>query len=131
MPTEHNAKSIIIGCVADGAIAPYHAVELATTTGDEKHVNQADSANEAWGIYQGDTAAAQYDHVDICIIGPCKAWVDGANTVNPPQPVTNDTDGHIVAETADKKRAIGWALAVNGATENYGEVFVIPHYTSL
>jgi hypothetical protein len=128
---ETHGVRIIVGCIAAGAIAPGHAVELASNSGGEKTVNQADSANEAWGVYIGDVAAAQYDHVEICIFGLCKAWVDGAITVNPPQPLSNDTDGHIVAETADKKRAIGFAAETNGATENMGEIFVNPHYTSL
>jgi hypothetical protein len=51
--------------------------------------------------------------------------------VNPPLALSNDTDGHIVAESTDKKRAIGWAAETNGATENMGEIFVNPHYTSL
>jgi hypothetical protein len=131
MAQAHNAHSIIIGCIASGVIAVGHAVELASNSAGVYTVNQADSANEAWGVYVGDEAAADADHVSICIFGPCYAWLDGAITVNPPQPLSNDTDGHIVAETADKKRAIGWAMETNGATENYGEMFVFPHYTSL
>lgn len=130
MSVEHNAKSIIVACIADGAIAAGHAVNLVTTTGDEKHVAQSSAANTAWGVYVGDTAAAQYDHVDVCIFGPCKAWVDGVLTVNPPLWVSNDADGHIVAEAADKKRALGETMCVNGATENMGEVFVRPFTTS-
>jgi hypothetical protein len=128
---EYHGQRIIVGCIAGGVIVPGHAVELASNSGGEKTVVQADSANEAWGVYIGEANAAQYDHVEIVIFGLCKAWVDGAITVNPPQPLSNDTDGHIVAETADKKRAIGFATETNGATENMGEIFVNPHYTSL
>jgi hypothetical protein len=68
------------------------------------------------------------EHVEICIFGPCKAWLDGAITVG--QEISNDADAHIVAETADKKKALGRSMATNGATENYGEMFVNPGDTS-
>lgn len=131
MAEAHNARSIVIGCIASGAIAVGHAVELASTSGGEKTVNQADTANEAFGVYVGDEAAADGDHVEICIFGPCKAWLDGAITVNPPQAVANDTDGHIVADTTDKHRILGFALEANAAAENYGEIFVNPGFNAV
>ena len=128
---EFHGMRIIVGCIAAGAIAPGHSVNLVSNSGGEKTVEQSHAVNTAWGVYIGEVAAAQYDHVEIVIFGLCKAWVDGAITLDQPQFLSNDGDGHIVAETADKKRAIGFAAEDNGATENYAEIFVNPQTTSL
>ena len=132
MAEAHNAKSIIIPCVAAGVIAIGHTVDLTSWTEVAGYVvTQSTGANTAWGVYVGEQIAAAADHVDICIFGPCKAYLKNAITVNPPQAVCNDTDGSVIADTTDKHRVLGWAMVSNGATSNYGEIFVMPHYTSL
>ncbi len=130
MASEHSRGSIIVPCVAAGAIAVGHAVDLTSwTEGGGYVVTQSSGANTAWGVYVGEQAAAQYDHIEVCKLGICKAWLDGAITVG--QRVSNDADGHIIAETTDKKRSIGEAMATNGATENFGEILVNCGDTSL
>ena len=130
MSESHNTHSINIPCVAAAAIAIGHAVDLTSWTEAGGYVvTQSSGANTAWGVYVGEQAAAADEHIEVCIFGPCKAWLDGAITAH--QVVSNDADGHIVAETVDKKKSIGRAMATNGATENYGEMFVDPQLTSL
>ena len=127
MSEVHSTNRVVVSCIADGAIAQGHCVNLVSNTGGEKHVEQSHAANSAWGVYIGEQAAAQYDHVEICIFGPCKAWLDGAITLDPPLNLANDADGHVIADTTNAHRCIGWAMEDNGATENYGEIFVLVH----
>ena len=130
MSESHNAHSINIPCVAAGSIAIGHCVDLTSWTEAGGYVvTQSSGVNTAWGVYIGEQAAVISEHVEICIFGPCKAWLDGAITVG--QRISNDADAHVVAETVDKKRAIGQSMATNGATENFGEVFVHMNDTSL
>ena len=130
MSSAHNANATIIPCVAAGTINVGHAVDITSWTEAGGYVvTQSTGANTAWGVYVGPADAAIYDHVEICVLGPCKAWLDGAITAG--QRVSNDADGHIIAESTDKKKSIGWSMATNGATENYGEIMVNPGDTSL
>lgn len=131
MATANNQGSIIVAAIADGAIAEGHCVNLVSSVSGVAHVAQSSGATTAWGIYVGQQAAAQYEHVEVCIFGPCKAWLDGAITVNPPQNVANDADGHVIADTTNLHRCIGYAMDSNGATENFGMVFVNLHDNSL
>lgn len=130
MATANNQGSIIVAAIADGVIAAGHCVNLVSSVSGIAHVEQSHAARTAWGIYVGEQAAAQYDHVEVCIFGPCKAWLDGAITVDPPQHVANDADGHVVADATDQHPCIGYAMDSNGATENFGMVFVNPHDSS-
>jgi hypothetical protein len=127
---EFHGERTIDACIADGAIARGHTVDLVSSVGGQKHVAQNTGANEGWGVYIGDDAAAQYDHVEICTRGRCIAWLDGAITVSPPQAIANDADGHIVADTTDKHRILGFAVEENGATENFGEIDVNPGFNA-
>jgi hypothetical protein len=117
---EHSKHSVVEPFIADGVISKGHAVTI-TATG---HVAQCSIANTMDGGYVGPDDAAQYDHVEVCTAGLCLAWLDGAITVNPTQAVANDSDGHIVADTTDKHRIGGFARESNGATENFGEIFI-------
>lgn len=121
-----NAHSIVLPFTAGGTIDPGHAVVISA----DGTVVQATVANTADGVYIGEQQALSGDHVEVCMHGPCRAWVDGAVTVNPGAMLANDSDGHIVADTTDKHKLIGRALGTNAAAENYGQIFVNVGYNA-
>lgn len=115
-----NPHSVVLPFVAGGVINPGHAVQISA----DDTVVQCSGANTGDGIYIGEQDAASGDHVEVCVAGPCRAWVDGAVTVNPGAWLANDADGHIIADTTDRHRLIGRALKTNAAAENFCQVFV-------
>jgi hypothetical protein len=134
MAEAHNAKAIVIPCIAAAGITLGCTVDLTSWTEAAGYVvTQSSGGQSAWGVYavdQNDQDALTGDHVNIVIFGPCVAKLKNAITVAPPQAVSNDTDATIIADTTDKHRCLGFAMVSNGATTNYGEVFVNPHFNA-
>lgn len=118
-----SANSIVKTFVASGVIHAGHIVELdAAGT-----VSENNGANTGVGVYLGDADCAANDHVEVCILGPCKVWADGAGAIAPGAYVASDANGHAVVEANAGDRVIGVALEALAAGTAYIEILVVHH----
>ena len=121
-----SANSVIKTFKASAAINPGHTVDLSAAG----TVTESSGANTAVGVYIGAVACAANDNVEICILGPCRAWCESVVTVGPNAALSNDASAHVVVEATTKKRCIGYTLEPMASGTGYIEILVAPSVMS-
>jgi hypothetical protein len=122
MSQETSAHSVIKTFKSSGVVHPGHTVDISAAG----TVVESTGANTAVGVYIGTANSADGEHIDVCILGPCRAWSEGVLTLNPNQYVSNDATGHIAAETTNNKRCLGMTLEAMASGTGYVEILVAP-----
>lgn len=117
-----SANSSIKTFKASAAINPGHTVDLSAAG----TVTESSGANTAVGVYIGAAACGIGDYVEVCILGPCRAWCESVVTVGPNTALSNDASGHVVIEATTKKRVLGYCLEPMASGTGYIEILVAP-----
>ena len=121
-----SANSIIKTFKASAAIQPGHCVDLSAAG----VVTESSGANTAVGVYLGAVACTTGDLVEVCILGPCRAWCESVVTVGPNVALSNDATAHVIVEATNKKRCLGYSLEPMASGTGYIEILVAPSVMS-
>jgi len=121
MSQETSANSVVKTFKASAAIDPGRCVKISAAG----TVTQASAGNTAAGIYVGELACAAGDHVPVCIMGVCRAWIGTAVTAGD---LVSDivTTGLIHTEATDNLHCMGIALETSASGSKYIEVLISP-----
>jgi hypothetical protein len=120
MSQETSANSVVKTFKASAAISPGYCVKISAAG----TVTQASAGNTGAGIYVGEQACVADDHVPICIMGVCRAWI--ATAVTAGDLVADNTSGRIHTEATDDLHCMGVALETSASGTKFIEVLISP-----